>query len=172
MKIETVAFLYTLPELYAVIRLTGGTGVPGFSQEESDFQSGLEELERNMLLNRSENTAILDRVTAFLGQTVGCSRRYICLTATDSYVGMFYNEDVTVLLRLQQGRWVLTPYQESGPAEAELEELLQIQNLPLELLLCRQGEQHHQILFQREVLPELLHRGVRWILDNTAWEEA
>lgn len=111
MKLEEVSFLYTFPELFALIRLTSGSGLPFFSGfTDDDFATGLDALERKLLVSRAGETLSLDRTAAFLARTVGVCRRCAGFVADDYYTGAFLSEQAVVFLRLDQRRWVLTPY--------------------------------------------------------------
>ena len=111
MRLEKVSFIYTFSELFALIRLTSGSGLPFFSGfTDSDFAIGLHELERKLLVARVGETLSLDRIAAFLARKVGQASRCAGFVADDYYTGVFLSERTVVFLRLDQRRWVLTPY--------------------------------------------------------------
>lgn len=163
MNIDTVSFLYSRQEFYALLRLTGCQGIPFFPQEETLYQEGLQALEDSMLISRSEKTVALDKVTAFLAYRVGKCTQCLCLTGEERFLGLFCAFDVSVLLRLQGQRWVLTPFRRYEQAVDSLRKLIsrlsELHTIHLQIGDCR---------FTRELpggkeAKELILQTAQWV---------
>lgn len=114
MKLDSVSYIYSQPELAALLALVGYQSVPFFSGGEADARAGLDSLEESLLLSRREDHAAVDRVAAFLALRIGACEQCLCLDGGADkpwFLGLFYGKDASILLALRREQWVITPYQ-------------------------------------------------------------
>lgn len=166
MNVINVSYLYSLPEFYALLRLTGCKSIPFCKYKEVSFSVGLEELKRNMLVTQAGKTVTLDKISAFFAKTVGECTQCVCIRDNEYFSGLFYSSAVSIVLMRQEERWIVTPCQQFDDG---LEFLLQ--RLPTEQ---RKGEvcvQTGRGAWIRpypaaDAAPDIIRVAAQWTLNN------
>lgn len=166
MNVINVSYLYSIPEFYALLRLTGGVGIPFFEQKDISFSSGLEELKQSMLVSQAEQSVTVDKISAFLAQAVGQCKQCVCIRDYEYYSGLFYSAAVSIVLLRQGQRWIVTPCQEFGDG---LEFMLQ--KLPIKPLRAEICIQTGQGMWIRPyptaaAVTETIRTAAQWVRDN------
>ena len=162
MNVETVSYLYSLQEFYALLRLTGSESVPFFPQDESMLSPGLESLEKSLLISRRSGTITADKVTGFLAKSVGQCDACLCLSGEGVFLGLFAAASVTVLLYLQRDRWVLTPFPDYSQALERMEDTVPRSFSTAELCLQIGGEKWRRPCNRENVLA-LIRQASEWM---------
>ena len=165
MDVETISYLYSLPELYALIRLVGYAGIPCFPQKASLFEEGMDQLTASLLVSQAEQTVAVDKISAYLAKAVGSAEQFLCVTG-DSYLGLFYSPAMTVFLELRKTRWHLTPYPEAPQALDAMMHALLRGALPEAVYIRCAGGQWRRSCAEADNLSELVRTAAQWVFNN------
>lgn len=121
MQVESVTYIFTEAELAALAELLGCGGVP-MRPAPAGAADGLTSLEESLLVTRGGESYVVDKAAAFFAKTIGETERYVCLYGPEAYHGLFYTPLATLALRLEGGRWLVTPFQSFGEGREALME--------------------------------------------------
>lgn len=168
MNVINVSYIYSLTEFYALLHLTGCSGIPFFAQEGISLFAGLEELKTNFLANQVGQTVTLDKLSAFLAQTVGRCSQCLCIRGQAYFLGLFYSDAATIVLYRQGQRWVVTPCQQFDDG---LERLIQtLSTVPGKAEVCAKTSQGSwsRLYSEAENLLEAICLAAHWVQKNEA----
>lgn len=113
MKVEAVSYVFRDVELAALLDLLDCGKIPCHPLD-CNTDEGISFLEESLLITRNGERFIVDKIAAFLVKAIGEAERYVCSFSSDDYIGLFYTPLVTVVLRTDKGRWIITPFQAFG----------------------------------------------------------
>lgn len=162
MKVETVSFVFTRPELDALMALMGYGPIPRWKPDPESVPEGTASLEEQMLVVRTGERVTVDKISAFLAWLIA-RPAYMCVSGESVYWGLFYSEHASAFLRLRGGRWTVTPYETFESArDAAVSEAPGFSE-GLTLTVHRPGE-GRDCTYSGEGAPEgLLRRASEWV---------